>query len=307
MSFNAKQGLTPSMPERKVVKNKTLPTRLTPMVEARFGLDGGAMFGIIPRPIWERTNPPDAHNRIDMTCRCLLVEYPQRKVLVDCGIGSKWSDKERGIYNIHAQDSNLAQALKTHGLRPGDIDDVILTHLHFDHAGGVSEFVGEEGEARVRASFPNARHWVQRRNWAWANGPSARDGGSYRPIDFSFFETDAGAPPLELVDGIAEIMPGIEVLPMHGHTFGMQVLKITTEAQTYAYVADLIPTTSHLRDPYVMGYDIQPLVTVEEKRGLLYEASRHDWILIFGHDPTTSFARVELDVRGRPTAVALQP
>ncbi|AWV88957.1 MBL fold metallo-hydrolase [Bradymonas sediminis] len=274
-------------------------------MEARFGLDGGAMFGIIPRPLWERTNPADAQNRIDMACRCLLVEYPDRNVLVDCGIGSKWSQKERGIYNINAQDTALTEALNARGLSPADIDDVILTHLHFDHVGGASEFAGEGDAQRVRATFANARHWVQRRNWAWANGPSARDGGSYRPIDFTFFETQADAPPLELVDGIAEIMPGIEVLPMHGHTFGMQVLKITTAEHTFAYVADLIPTTSHMRDPYVMGYDIQPLVTVEEKRGLLYEASRNDWILIFGHDPSTSFARVELDKRGRPSAVPL--
>ncbi|TDP71967.1 MBL fold metallo-hydrolase [Bradymonas sediminis] len=287
------------------MKNRTLPTRLTPLMEARFGLDGGAMFGIIPRPLWERTNPADAQNRIDMACRCLLVEYPDRNVLVDCGIGSKWSQKERGIYNINAQDTALTEALNARGLSPADIDDVILTHLHFDHVGGASEFAGEGDAQRVRATFANARHWVQRRNWAWANGPSARDGGSYRPIDFTFFETQADAPPLELVDGIAEIMPGIEVLPMHGHTFGMQVLKITTAEHTFAYVADLIPTTSHMRDPYVMGYDIQPLVTVEEKRGLLYEASRNDWILIFGHDPSTSFARVELDKRGRPSAVPL--
>lgn len=287
------------------MKNKILPTRLTPMMEARFGLDGGAMFGIIPRPLWQRSNPPDAQNRIDMACRCLLVEYPDRNVLVDCGMGTKWSDKERGIYKINSQDSNLVEALKTRGLTPDKIDDVILTHLHFDHVGGVSEYVDGPESGRVRATFPNARHWVQRRNWAWANGPSARDAGSYRAVDFSFFDADADAPPLELVDGIAEIMPGIEVLPMHGHTFGMQVLKITTAEHTFAYLADLIPTTSHMRDPYVMGYDIQPLVTVAEKRGLLYEASRNDWVLIFEHDPETSFARVELDERGRARAIAV--
>ncbi|MFW6054080.1 MAG: MBL fold metallo-hydrolase, partial [Persicimonas sp.] len=174
-------------------------------------------------------------------------------------------------------------------------------HLHFDHAGGVSRFA-DDGES-VEAVFPGARHWVQRRNWSWANAPSARDGGSYRKIDFGFFETSDDAPELELIDGIDEIMPGIEVLPVHGHTFGMQVVKITTDEHTFAYMADLIPTSSHMRDPYVMGYDLQPLVTVEEKRELLYEAGREDWILIFEHDPTTGFARVEHDERGRPTAV----
>lgn len=283
------------------MSNKNLPVSVTPLVEARFGLDGGAMFGIIPRPLWQRTNPPDENNRIDMACRCLLVEYADRTVLVDAGMGTKWSDKERDIYNIHSQDDGLQSALAARELSAQEIDDVILTHLHFDHAGGVSKYADDS--ETIRATFPNARHWVQRRNWSWANSPSARDGGSYRKIDFGFFETSDEAPPLELIDGIDEIMPGIEVLPVHGHTFGMQLVKITTAEHTFVHLADLIPTSSHMRDPYVMGYDLQPLVTVEEKREILYEAARHDWILIFEHDPTTGLARVEHDERGRPTAV----
>ncbi len=286
------------------MSNKNFPTAVTPLMEARFGLDGGAMFGIIPRPLWERTNPADEQNRIDMACRCLLVEYADRTVLVDTGIGSKWSDKERGIYKIHDQDLSLTDALAARDLAPDDIDEVVLTHLHFDHAGGVSEFGADQ--TTVRATFPNARHWVQRRNWSWANSPSARDGGSYRKVDFRFFEADDEAPELTLVDGIAEILPGIEVLPVHGHTFGMQLVKITTDRHTFVYLADLIPTTSHMRDPYVMGYDLQPLVTVEEKREILYEASRHDWILLFEHDPKTGMARVEIDERGRPRAVPVE-
>lgn len=294
------------------MESEQLPLRVRPMMETFFGLDGGAMFGIIPRPLWSRTNPADENNRIEMACRCLLVEYADRRVLIDTGMGEKWSAKERNIYNIHGQDLGLRQALGELGLKRADIDDIILTHLHFDHAGGVSEFVDGRGsvgageEGAVRATFGEARHWVQRRNWGWANSPSARDAGSYRRIDFAFFEEE-GAPPLQLVDGVAEIMPGIEVLPVHGHTFGMQVVKIRTAAQTFAYVADLIPTTSHLRDPYVMGYDLQPLVTVEEKRAILYEAMREGWVLIFGHDPVTSFARVELDRRGQPRAVPISP
>jgi glyoxylase-like metal-dependent hydrolase (beta-lactamase superfamily II) len=286
------------------MSEQTLPVNVTPLVEARFGLDGGAMFGIIPRPLWQRTNPADDQNRIDMACRCLLIEYPDRNVLVDVGIGTKWRDKERDIYKIHDQDAGLSAALQTKGLTAESIDDVILTHLHFDHAGGVSEYA-EDGES-VRATFPNARHWVQRRNWSWAHAPSARDQGSYREIDFSFLGTAADAPPLELVDGVDEIMPGVEVLPVHGHTFGMQIVKITTAQATYVHLADLIPTSSHMRDPYVMGYDLQPLVTVREKRELLYEAAKHDWLMIFEHDPTTAVARVEHDERGRPKAVPVE-
>ena len=268
------------------------PISVSPLVEAMFGLDGGAMFGIIPQPLWSRTNPPDDNNRIDLATRCMLIEYEDRNVLVDTGIGTKWSDKERGIYKIGDQDAALSGALADHDLTPADIDDVIITHLHFDHAGGVSRY-DDDGE--IVATFPNATHWVQKRNWSWANSPSARDAGSYRKEDFQFFEESDDAPPLELIDGIDEIMPGIEVLPVHGHTFGMQAVKVATDRQTYVYLADLIPTTSHMGDPYVMGYDLQPLETVEEKREMLHRAEREDWILFFEHDPEQAFARVERD------------
>lgn len=272
------------------------PHTVVPLVEAMFGLDGGAMFGIIPRPLWDRTNPADAQNRIDLACRCLLVQYDDRNVLVDVGIGNRWSQKDREIYKIGAQDVGLTAALASHGLSPDDIHDVVLTHLHFDHAGGVSR-VTDTGD--VVAAFPRAKHWVQRRNWGWAHSPSARDGGSYRAEDLAVFES-ADAPELALVDGPAEILPGIEVFPQNGHTFGMQIVKVATPHATYVHLADLIPTSSHLRDPYVMGYDLQPLVTVEEKREVLYHAARENWILVFEHDPVVAASRVEFDAQGRP-------
>jgi glyoxylase-like metal-dependent hydrolase (beta-lactamase superfamily II) len=293
------------MHEENPSDGASLPSRVLPITEASFALDGGAMFGIIPRPLWGRTNPPDEKNRIDLACRCLLVEYPDgTRALVDVGIGTSWSDREREIYKISDQDPRLDTALAEQSIAPDSIDEVILTHLHFDHAGGVS-YLDDAGERR--ASFPRARHWVQRRNWSWAHAPSSRDAGSYRREDFSFFETRDDAPELVLVDGIDEILPGIEVLPVHGHTFGMQVVKITTERHIFAFLADLIPTTSHMRDPYVMGYDLQPLVTVEEKRELLHRAEREGWILVFEHDPETAMARVEFDERERPRAVAVEP
>ncbi|WP_158542346.1 MBL fold metallo-hydrolase [Lujinxingia litoralis] len=281
-----------SNPERQIIA----------LEESHFGLDGGAMFGIIPRPLWARTNPPDENNRIAMSARCLLIRDPDRVTLIDTGMGTRWSEKERGIYKIDAQDAGLRQALAAQNLTPEDVDDVILTHLHFDHAGGLRT---PDAEGVLRPTFPNARHWVQRRNWSWAHSPSARDAGSYRVEDFDLFDAP-DAPPLHLVDGISELFDGIEVLPVHGHTFGMQVVKFNAAGQTYAFVADLIPTASHLRDPYVMGYDLQPLKTVEEKREILYHAQREGWILIFEHDPTTAMARVDLDRHGQPVAVPLE-
>ncbi len=260
------------------------------------------MFGIIPRPIWERTNPADQANRIDMAARSVLIRDGKCTILIDAGIGTRWSDKSREIYRIGNQDPRLQQSLSRHGLSPDEIDHVVLTHLHFDHAGGLT-YVDEEGN--LQPTFPNATHWVQRRNWSWAHAPSARDGGSYRDDDFNFLE-GADAPPLKLIDGIDEILPGIEVLPCHGHTFGMQIIKISCVDATYLFLADLIPTTSHLRDPYVMGYDLQPLKTVEEKREILYHAARQDWILLFEHDPSTAAGRVEFDERRRPRLCALE-
>lgn len=281
------------------------PVRVTPLVESRFGLDGGAMFGIVPRPLWSKTNPPDERNRIAMTSRCVLIERDDHShILLDVGMGSRWSDKERDIYAISDQDLALKQALAEHGTSPEQLQEVVLTHLHFDHVGGLAR---QDERGAMVANFPNARHWVQRRNWAWAHSPSARDGGSYRVEDFAFLGQSPDAPPLELIDGISELMPGIEVIPLNGHTFGMQAIKITTPDQIYCFVADLIPTSSHLRDPYVMGYDLQPLITVDEKRALLYEAIRHDWVLIYEHDPTTPWGRVELDSRGQPRHVEFKP
>ena len=257
------------------------PLEVFTLVESMFALDGGAMFGIIPKPLWMRTNPADERNRIDLACRSMVVRYADYDVLVDVGMGTRWNDKERDIYKIAGSAPDV---------KPLNVKHVILTHLHFDHAGGLS-FLNDSNE--LQASFKDAKHWVQRANWGWAHTPSARDQGSYRPEELQIFEK--GLAEMELIDGIAEILPGIEVLPMNGHTFGMQVVKVTTESgRVYAHLADLVPTTSHLRDPYVMGYDINPLDTVKEKREVLYEAAKSDWTLVFGHDPKTDMARVEM-------------
>lgn len=275
--------------------------RIILLREADFALDGGAMFGIIPRPLWERTNPADEGNRIDMSARCILVDDPDQTVLIDVGIGTRWSDRHREIYKITDQDPGLRGALAGYDLTPSDIDHVILTHLHFDHVGGLTHL---DSKGELIPTFPNATHWVQRRNWSWAFNPSPRDAGSYRLDDFSFL-ANGESPSLQLIDGIDEILDGIEVLPCHGHTFGMQLVKIEAWDATYLFLADLIPTSSHLGDAYVMGYDLQPLVTVEEKREILYHAARNDWVLLFQHDPNTSAGRVAYDASDRPQVAPL--
>ena len=271
------------------------------VVEALFGLDGGAMFGIIPKPLWERTNPADEANRIDLGCRCMLIRHPDAdNILVDVGIGRKWDAKGLKIFNIrHSSPSGslgLEAGLARVGLTTDDIDHVILTHLHFDHAGGLSRW-HDEARDRVVPTFPGRPHYVLRDHWRWANSPSERDAGSFRAMDFSFLE-DPDLATLVLMDGHNELFEGVTIIPRFGHTPSMACVKVDAHDATYVFMADLIPTAGHIRVPYVMGYDLDPVTTCREKREILSEASRHGWRLAFEHDPVTEWCRVEADGRG---------
>ena len=273
--------------------------RVEAVLEGRFGLDGGAMFGIIPRPLWEKTNPPDALNRIELGARCMLIRHPEAgNILVDVGIGTRWTDKERGIYDVRHADADasplgLEAGLARVGLGLGDIDHVLLTHLHFDHAGGLARW-GEGGA--LTPTFAGKPHYVLREHWAWAWRPTERDAGSFRKDDFGFLER--GDTPLHLLDGYSEPFRGVTLIPRYGHTHAMACVKVDAQDATYLYLADLIPTLGHLRVPYVMGYDLNPVVTCREKRELLSEAARQGWKLFFEHDPHTATCRVEDDGRG---------
>ncbi|HEX2961454.1 MAG TPA: MBL fold metallo-hydrolase [Ignavibacteriales bacterium] len=255
-----------------------------------FALDGGAMFGIIPRPLWEKENPADGKNRIKLSTRCLLLTSEDRKVLVDTGMGDKWDEKSYNIYDIHMPGS-LTDLLGQRGIRSEDITDVILTHLHFDHTGGSTRYV----DGKLVPSFPNATYYVQKKNLDWALSPSDRDKGSYIKDNFVPL-LEHGV--LKFFDGNQAFDENIELIEMNGHTFGQQLVKISDGENTFVYCGDLIPLASHTHLPYIMGYDLQPLVTLEEKKSLLTKAAEGNWKLIFEHDPYSACATVTLTDKG---------
>jgi len=255
-----------------------------------FALDGGAMFGIIPKPLWQKTNPPDEVNRIKLATRNLLLTNGSRKILIDTGMGNKWDEKSKNIYAVD-QANSLEGSLNELSLKPGDVTDVILTHLHFDHTGGSTKF--ENG--KPVPTFPNAKYYVQKKNYDWAINPSDRDKGSYLKDNFQPL-MDEGV--LEFIDGEEKFDDEIEFVIINGHTFAQQLIKISDSSNTILYCGDLFPTTSHIPLPYVMGYDLQPLITVEEKKKILTKAIDENWKIFFEHDPETALATVKKDEKG---------
>ncbi len=251
-----------------------------------FGLDGGAMFGIVPKPLWQKTNPADEANRIKLATRNLLLETEGRKILIDTGMGNKWDEKSQKIYDVDQSKFSVEKTLEKNNIKAEDITDVILTHLHFDHTGGSTKL--ENG--KLVPAFPNAKYYVQKENWDWANNPSDRDKGSY--IEDNFVPlAEAGV--INFINGEKNFDDEIEFLIVNGHTFAQQLIKISDSSNTFLYCCDLLPTTSHIPIPYVMGYDLQPLVTVKEKIEILKKALDENWKLIFEHDPITAYATLE--------------
>lgn len=257
----------------------------------RFGLDGGAMFGIVPYVFWSKTNPPDERRRIELAARCLLIRGNGKTILVDDGNGTKFTDKLKEIYRLDNSQLDLLRSLNNHGLSPEDITDVILTHLHFDHAGGSTTVK----EGKLVPTFPNAKYYVQEKHWDLSQQPTEKDRGSFMRDDF-FPLKDHGV--LELVDGEFEIFPGIELIVCNGHTTAQQLPKITDGRRTLLFCCDLFPTTSHLPLPYVMAYDVRPLVTIEEKKKVLGRAYEEQWTLFFEHDPQTEAVTITSGEKG---------
>ena len=261
-------------------------------------LDGGAMFGVVPRTLWERKIAPDEKNRIPLGMRCLLIEHPDGLVLVDTGSGNKETEKFNAIYGIenapvnHAGPTQLESALAEAGFAPGDVRVVISSHLHFDHAGGNTK---RDEEGRIVPSFPNARYVVRRGEWTWAHHTNERTAASYFPHNFDPLEA-AGI--LELVDDDREILAGIQLRHTPGHTPHHQGVLVTSGAERMFYLADLAPTTSHVPLPWIMGYDVEPLVTLETKRRMWAEAVSDGWTVMLEHDAANAWARVHADGKG---------
>ncbi len=245
--------------------------------DGTFRLDGGAMFGVIPRSLWQRVAPPDEANRILLALNPLLVRTGDRNVLIDTGIGDKWNDKARKIYAIEKPET-LVQSIESKGLTVDQIDTVVLTHLHFDHCGGSTRY---DDTGRLVPTFPNATYYVPRGDWEVAMNPHERIRASYVDIDYMPLQ-EAGV--LKFVEDAAEPVPGIRYHVTGGHARYHAVILLESAGRKAIYWGDIIPTANHLKLPYIMGYDLFPEETLEVKRRLLKTSLEEEWINIFEHD-----------------------
>ena len=267
---------------------------ICPLPTGIFGLDGGAMFGTVPKILWEKSNPPDEKNRIPMEARALLLKSPGCNVVIDCGngqdfvkkYGEKLGNKFSEMYNIDPNGPSLINSLKAHGLNVEDIHHVILTHLHFDHAGGATT----ERNGELVPTFPKAQYYVQKANLETASKPNIREKASYYPANY---QPLLDKKVLNLLEGDKQdLIPGISVLVSNGHTQGQQMVKISDGKNTLLYCGDVIPTSSHVRLAWVMGYDLNPMLLIEEKQKVLEKAADEKWYLYFEHDPYCDAATV---------------
>ncbi len=256
-----------------------------------FKLDGGAMFGIIPKPLWQISNPADEMNRVTLGARCLLLISDSKKILIDTGLGGYWDEKFNRIYNVNQNENSLNASLNKNNVTAGQITDVILTHLHFDHTGGSTKLVDSKWEP----IFPNAKYHVQKKHYDWALNPSDRDRGSFVQNRFVPLAEEGV---LNLIDNQLQFDDEIEFILINGHTFYQQMVKISDASKTLVYCGDLLPFSSHIPIPYVMGYDLQPLETVKEKKELYTKAVDNNWILFFEHDPEIIAATVMKTEKG---------
>ena len=247
-----------------------------------FKLDGGAMFGVVPKSLWSRTNPPDQNNMCSWALRSLLIEDGKRLILIDTGMGEKQSDKFFSYYYPHGEDS-LDKNLKKLGYSRNDITDVFLTHLHFDHCGGAVEWNKERNG--YRPAFKNARYWSTRKHWEWAINPNEREKASFLKENILPIQESGQLHFIQQNEDYAKnVFPNFDVLFVDGHTESMMIPHIQYKGKTLVFMADLLPSVGHIPLPYVMGYDVRPLITMKEKGMFLEKAQKEDYILFLEHD-----------------------
>lgn len=269
-----------------------------PLSDGKFWLDGGAMFGVVPKVFWERTNPSDEKNRILLGLHPLLIKHPEANILVDTGIGDKFSEKFGKIYAVDKSET-LEGSLSEVGLKVDEIDKVIITHLHFDHAGG-NTYYSEDGKPVVK--FKNATYIIQKKEWNVALNPNTRSKASYLKDNFLPVKENNQ---LKLIDGDEEIFPGITCVLTGGHTEGHQIVIIRDGEEGGIYWADLIPTTSHIRLPYIMGYDLFPLEVIAKKEHFIKMATENKYVSFFEHDPNKTSGYI-LEKEGKPEFVPVE-
>jgi len=262
--------------------------QLYPVITSNFKLDGGAMFGIIPKTLWERKIASDRLNRIQMVTRSLLLVNGNTKILIDTGNGDKWTEKYRKIYAIDTESVSIETSLADLGFGAEDITDVICTHLHFDHIGGNTKNVN----GKTVPTFPNANYWMSKVNWNTANAPSEKDRGSFVSDDWAVLAENGM---IKFIGKETQIFPNIDIVFSHGHTPGMILPKIFDDKNILIYCADLIPTSAHIPLPWVMAYDVQPTVTINEKQQVYKDALPNNWILFFEHDFNITACKIQLD------------
>lgn len=257
--------------------------RIYPIETGNFKLDGGAMFGVVPKVIWHKTNPPDKNNLIDMSLRCMLIEDGDRLILIDNGTGYKQSDKFFGYY-FPFGDADLDGSLKKHGFHRDDITDVFLTHLHFDHCGGSIQW--NKDRTGYEPAFKNAKFWSNENHWNWATNPNPREKASFlkeniNPIESSGQLNHIPIPPKNI---LKDSPLGFDILFVDGHTEKQMIPHITYQDKTLVFMADLLPTVGHIPLPYVMSYDVRPLITMNEKANFLKTAADNGYFLFLEHD-----------------------
>jgi glyoxylase-like metal-dependent hydrolase (beta-lactamase superfamily II) len=271
--------------------------KLYPIEAGNFKLDGGAMFGVVPKSLWQRTNPADANNMIDIAARCLLIEDGDRLILVDTGMGDKQSDKFYGYYYLWGDDS-IEKSLKKYGFHKDDVTDVFMTHLHFDHCGGSIQW--NKDRTGYEPAFKNARFWSNENHWQWATVPNRREKASFLkeniiPMQESGQLNFIAQPEVDILENSAL---GFDVFFANGHTEKQMIPMIQYQEKTICFMADLLPTVGHLPLPFVMGYDTRPLLTLDEKEKFLNMAADQNLYLFLEHDAHNEIITVKHTEKG---------